>query len=39
MMNLLIPPLRTSLGEKNLNRIMPVSLDGPEKLSDKIVEK
>ena len=33
MMNLQISPLRTSLGEKNLNRMMRVCLDGPEKLS------
>ena len=31
-MNLLISPLRTSLGEKNLDRMMRVYLDGPEKL-------
>ena len=36
---LLIPPLRTSLGEKNLDRVMRVCLDGPEKLSDETVEK
>ena len=38
-MNLLIPPLRTSLGKKNLARMMRVCLDGPEKLSDETVEK
>ena len=38
-MNLLISPLHTSLGEKNLNHMMQVCLDRPEKLSDKTVEK
>ena len=38
-MNLLISPLRTSLGEKNLDHMMRVCLDGPEKLSDKTAEK
>ena len=38
-MNLLISPLRTSLGKKNINRMMCVCLDEPEKLSDKTVEK
>ena len=38
-MNLLISPLRTSLGEKNLDRMMRVCLDRPEKLSDETVEK
>ena len=32
-MNLLTSPLRTSLGEKNLDRMMHVCLNGPEKLS------
>ena len=32
MMNLLISPLRTSLGEKNLNWMMRVCLDWSEKL-------
>ena len=36
-MNLLISPLRTSLGEKNLSRTMRVCLDGAEKLSDETV--
>ena len=39
MMNLLISPLRTSLGEKNLDHMICVCLDGPENLSDKTVEK
>ena len=39
MMNLEISPLRTSLGEKNLHRMMRVCLDGPEKLSGETVEK
>ena len=38
-MNLLISPLRTSLGKKNLDRMMRLCLDGPEKLSDETVEK
>ena len=38
-MNLLISPLRTSLGEKNLDLMMQVCLDGPEKLSDETVVK
>ena len=38
-MNLLISPLCTSLGEKNLDRMIRVCLDGPEKLSGKTVEK
>ena len=38
-MNLQISPLRTSLGNKNLNRIMHVCLDVPENLSDETVEK
>ena len=38
-MNLLISPLRTSLGEKNLDRMMRMYLDRPEKLSDETVEK
>ena len=39
MMNLLISPLCTSLGKENLNRIMHMCLDGPEKLSDETAEK
>ena len=39
MMNLQISPLRTSLGVKNLNRMMRVCLDRPKKLSDETVEK
>ena len=39
MMNLLISPLHTSLGKENLDRMMRVCLDGPEKLSDETVEK
>ena len=39
MMNLLIFPLRTSLDEKNLDRMLLVCLDGPEKLSEETVEK
>ena len=38
-MNLLIYPLRTSLDEKNLDRMMLVCLDGPQKLSDETAEK
>ena len=38
-MNLLISPLRTSLGVKNLDRMMRVCLDGLEKLSDETVAK
>ena len=37
--NLLISPLHTSLVKKNLDRMMRVCLEGPEKLSDKTVEK
>ena len=38
-MNLLISQLCTSLDEKNLDRLMRVCLNGPEKVSDKTVEK
>ena len=38
-MKLLISPSRTSLGEKNFNRIRRVCLDGPENFSDKTIEK
>ena len=38
-MDLLISPLRTSLGEENLDRMMRVCLDGSEKLSDETIEK
>ena len=35
----LLTPLHTSLGKKNLDCMMPVCLDRPEKLSDETVEK
>ena len=38
-MNLLISPLRISLGKKNLNRMMWVCLDGPKKLLVAAIEK
>ena len=38
-MNLLISLLCMSLGKKNLDRMMQVCLDKPEKLSDETVEK
>ena len=35
----LLSPLRTSMGKKNLDCMMRVCLDRPEKLSDETVEK
>ena len=39
MMSLLISPLRTLLGEKNLDHMMHGCLNGTEKLLDGTVEK
>lgn len=38
-MNLLMSPLRTSLAEKNMDRMMRICLDGPEKLSSSTIDK
>ena len=39
VMNLICIPLRSSLSETNLDRFMQICLNGPEKLTDDILEE
>ena len=39
VMNLLMPPLRTTLNENNVDRLMRMCLNGPDKLNDKQLEQ
>ena len=39
VMNLICTPLRSSLSETNLDRFMRICLNGPEKLTDDILEE
>ena len=38
-MNLLVSPLRTTLNENNVDRLMQMCLDGPEKFNYKQLEQ
>ena len=39
VMNLLVSPLRTTLNENNVDRLMRMCLDGPDKFNDKQLEQ
>ena len=38
-MNILVSPLRTTLNENNVDRLMRMCLDGPDKFNDKQLEQ
>ena len=39
VMNILVSPLRTTLNENNVDRLMRMCLDGPDKFNDKQLEQ
>ena len=39
VMNLLVPPSRTTLNENNVDSLMRMCLDGPDKFNDKQLEQ
>ena len=39
VMNILVSPLRATLNENNVDRLMRICLDGPDKLSDHQLEQ